>query len=64
LSETEGLLQFEVHDDGVGFDASQSAREGHLGLRLVQETVSDAGGHLDVASSPGQGTHVIGTLPL
>lgn len=64
LTEQDGMLQFEVHDDGVGYDATQAVAEGHLGLRLVQETVADSGGHLEVSSAPGQGTHVLGTLPL
>jgi two-component system NarL family sensor kinase len=64
LRQQDGWLMYEVEDDGVGFDENQAAREGHLGLRLVQETVADAGGELAVNSSPGAGTHVLGSLPL
>jgi signal transduction histidine kinase len=64
LSQSGGDIRFEVHDDGIGFRGAAEPPEGHLGLRLIQETVADSGGRLDVASSPGEGTHVIGTLPL
>jgi len=48
----------EVRDDGVGLggDGRGASRNGHLGLRLLGELVDDAGGRLDVASAPGDGT--------
>lgn len=64
LSQTGGDIRFEVHDDGVGFVAADGSPEGHLGLRLIQETVADSGGRLDIRSAPGEGAHVVGTLPL
>lgn len=57
-------LVFEVVDDGVGFDATDPGPQGHLGLRLIRDTVVDAGGTLTVESSPGAGTKVVGSLPL
>jgi signal transduction histidine kinase len=64
LSQASGFMRFEVHDDGVGFDADNAEREGHLGLRLVQETIADSGGRLNITSQPGAGSHIVGTLPL
>jgi signal transduction histidine kinase len=64
LRQAEGFLHLEVRDDGVGFDPDNATKEGHLGLRLVQETVADVGGRLDIRSSPGNGTVVDGALPL
>jgi signal transduction histidine kinase len=57
----------EVTDDGLGFDvdnASKKAQEGHLGLRGLADRVADAGGTLDVHSTPGQGTQVRVEVPL
>ena len=56
-------LRVEVIDDGVGFDSSQDPPEGHFGLRLLHETVADAGGRLTVSSQPGQGTRATAELP-
>jgi signal transduction histidine kinase len=64
LGQAGGFIHLEVRDDGVGFDPNNATKEGHLGLRLVQETVADAGGQLRIDSAPGQGTRVDGSLPL
>jgi two-component system, NarL family, sensor kinase len=47
-----------VRDDGVGFDPSAGAAEGHFGMRVLADLVADAGGRLDVRSAPGAGTTV------
>lgn len=57
-------LEFEVVDDGVGFDPTGGSPDGHLGLRLVREMASDAGGRLTIDSAPGQGTRVHAVIPL
>lgn len=46
-----------VADDGRGFDP-QAHREGHLGLRLVEDLVRSIGGRLTVLSAPDSGTSV------
>jgi signal transduction histidine kinase len=56
-------LYLEVVDDGVGFDSGSGGPEGHFGLRLIQETVVDAAGSMDVESSPGHGTTVRAEFP-
>ena len=56
-------LEFEVVDDGVGFDPTQGSPDGHLGLRLVQEMAADAGGLLTIESARGQGTRVHAVIP-
>lgn len=56
-----------VADNGCGFGDSQrrlSAGEGHLGLTLLEEVVSQADGELDLQSAPGTGTTVTVTLPI
>ncbi len=64
VGQADGFLHLVVRDDGVGFDPESTVEAGHYGLRLVQETVADAGGRLTVDSAPGHGTSVQGYLPL
>jgi two-component system NarL family sensor kinase len=47
-----------IRDDGRGFDMTQRAPEGHVGLRLLADLATQAGGTLDVRSSSGTGTTV------
>lgn len=56
-------LNIEVLDDGLGFDPSLYDVEGHFGLRLLQATVTEAGGCLTIESAVGKGTKVIAQLP-
>jgi signal transduction histidine kinase len=49
----------EVRDDGVGFSEDEGERarmNGHVGLELLGDLARDAGGTLDVSSTPGEGT--------
>lgn len=58
--------QLVVSDDGQGFDPAARARrgeQGHLGLTLLDEVVTQAGGTLAVDSEPGRGTTVRMELP-
>ncbi len=59
VTRPDGGIRLDVVDDGVGFDNSQPAEEGHLGLRGLRDLVRDAGGSLRVESTRGAGTHVI-----
>ena len=58
----DGWLRVRVSDDGRGFEPAAPAPEGHLGLRVLRDTVSDAGGHLDVSSTP-RGTVLEASMP-
>jgi signal transduction histidine kinase len=62
LRKEAGMLRFVVEDDGHGFDPS-TAKKG-AGLTNMADRLDAAGGSLDVASNPGGGTKVRGTLPL
>jgi signal transduction histidine kinase len=55
-----GWLELRVCDDGRGFDLAAGAApaDGHLGLDLMRRRAEDAGGTLDLSSSPGAGTTV------
>ena len=64
--DTDGV-SLRVADDGRGFDFAgleRYRREGHMGLRLLEQRVRDAGGGLEITTSPGHGTTVEMTLPI
>jgi signal transduction histidine kinase len=58
-----GGIRVEVGDDGVGFGPAPDAAEGGFGLAGIRGRVSEVGGQLEVASSPGTGTRVTVLLP-
>ncbi|GAA2150939.1 hypothetical protein GCM10009844_32490 [Nocardioides koreensis] len=51
-------LTLEVVDDGVGFDPTRVRDSEHFGLRGLRSLVAEAGGTLEVRSSPHEGTTV------
>lgn len=59
-------VTIEIADDGHGFDAEEalSADTRSLGLLGMQERVELIGGQFALASAPGQGTHLLLTVPL
>lgn len=59
-------IRLVVADDGTGFDCilAKSGRHHGYGLRLMAVAVQEAGGAVEISSSPGQGTSVTVTLPL
>jgi signal transduction histidine kinase len=61
LSASAGQARVEVTDDGVGFAPSTAPGFGLTGMR---DRVRDAGGSVDVASTPGQGTRVSVRVPV
>jgi two-component system NarL family sensor kinase len=66
LVDEAGELVLVVEDDGGGIPAgrlSESVREGHVGLPAQQHRIEAAGGRLEIASAPGQGTQVSIRLP-
>jgi signal transduction histidine kinase len=62
LEQRNGVVAFEVSDDGRGFDPD--AAERGSGLQGIADRVSALGGQLQVRSAPGAGTTVTGRLPL
>ena len=68
LHAEDGHCRLEVIDDGRGFDlASAQAhalRGGSLGLVGMSERVALAGGEIQVASTPGEGTRLSARFPL
>jgi signal transduction histidine kinase len=51
-----------VHDDGHGFDQDRPSPDGHLGLRIIRDTVQVAGGTFSITSRAGEGTSVVAAL--
>lgn len=59
VTRNNGWLELQVADDGDGFEAgSAPAGEGHMGIGLMRRRAEDAGGTLELDSSPGRGTSV------
>jgi two-component system NarL family sensor kinase len=54
--------EISISDNGKGFDKTQGSADGHLGLRILQDTIREAGGGLEVLSMPGAGTTVTARL--
>jgi signal transduction histidine kinase len=63
-----GNLRVEVGDDGVGFQVPKTEprhrKQGGFGLFSIRERLRPCGGHLEVQSAPGAGTHVTLAVPL
>jgi len=62
LSRTDGQLEFEVTDDGVGFDPT--VKRYGTGTQGMADRLAALGGELVVTSSPGSGTKVTGRIPI
>jgi len=59
LAATNGRLELDVTDDGVGFDpASAKVRGRRLGLTSMEERAQRIGGQLEIRSAAGEGTRV------
>ena len=61
LSASDGLLRFEVRDDGRGFDPASTSRGS--GLQNMSDRLEAVGGELQLTSAPGEGTALAGTIP-
>jgi signal transduction histidine kinase len=64
LKRSDGEITGCLKDDGVGFEVGSSINGHRLGLRGMRERIENAGGKLDIQSSPGKGTRISFTLPL
>ncbi|MEO6122231.1 MAG: histidine kinase, partial [Ilumatobacteraceae bacterium] len=62
-SDANGLLVFEISDDGVGFDPGPAGVRGHGFVNMI-DRVGTVKGRLTVVSAPGQGTSIRGEIPL
>ena len=55
------MLTFQVADDGRGFDTASVTRG--AGLNGVADRLDTVGGMITIASVPGAGTTITGTIP-
>jgi signal transduction histidine kinase len=68
LAAPDAMLCLRIRDNGVGFDPlwvslSQSARQGHLGLKHMRERVEGLNGTFSLHSQTGEGTEIRIRLP-
>ena len=62
LPATAGRLRFQVADDGVGFDVATTSYG--TGLQGMADRLDAIGGSLEIRSTPGSGTTIVGTIPV
>jgi signal transduction histidine kinase len=62
LREADGMVKFEIADDGVGFELSRT--RGSAGLQNMSDRIGALGGTLEIDSTPGSGTTIRGTAPI
>jgi signal transduction histidine kinase len=60
IGQDDGMLGFEVHDDGCGFDTSTASG---TGLQGMADRLAAIGGTFSITSEPGAGTTVAGRIP-
>jgi signal transduction histidine kinase len=61
VASTDGVLTFEVTDDGKGFDVAAAKRG--AGLTNMTDRMDALGGSIEMSSTPGRGTRIHGSLP-
>ena len=64
LAAEDGVVHFEVEDDGRGIAPEDLAKARSLGLKGMRERVAYLGGSIDVARAPRGGTRVRARVPL
>jgi len=57
-------VRIRIADDGVGFHPTLATAQRGLGLTSITERVRMLGGHLDIQSSPGNGTQLLVEVPV
>ncbi len=57
-------IEFELRDNGRGFDSAAPGPEGHYGMAMMRERAKVGGGTLAVSSSPEAGTTITARFPI
>lgn len=63
LQSLQDTIEFEITDNGKGFDPTENGTHHGLGLHLMQERVQELHGMLSLQTTPGQGTRITISLP-
>jgi signal transduction histidine kinase len=63
LAAEDGVVHFEVEDDGRGIAPEDLAKARSLGLKGMRERVAYLGGSIDVARAPRGGTRIRARVP-
>lgn len=63
MTEDDGRLHVVVVDAGRGFEVDQDAGNSHMGMRLMRQRAEGVGGHIEIASRPGEETRIEAVLP-
>lgn len=64
VSEDAESIEFELRDNGRGFDPKAPGPEGHYGMAMMRERATVGGGSFEVASAPGEGTTITARFPI
>lgn len=64
LAETDGSVDMEIRDNGVGFQTSTQLAQTHRGLRNMRLRTQHLGGVFDLDSEPGAGTTLRVRMPV
>jgi PAS domain S-box-containing protein len=64
FAEKQGFVEVAIEDRGCGFDRKDMRSGEHFGLAIMEERAREAGGRLEIATKPGQGTKVVIEIPL
>ncbi|WP_134424565.1 sensor histidine kinase [Cryobacterium cryoconiti] len=55
-------IELSIRDDGCGFDPEADPPDGHVGLRIIRDTILVTGGTLEIASRVGHGTRIVAAV--
>jgi signal transduction histidine kinase len=64
VSEDVESIEFELRDNGRGFDTTAPGPEGHYGMAMMRGRATVAGGTFEVTSLPSEGTTITARFPI
>ena len=63
LHQSNGIIEMEIVDDGVGFTPASLLDRGGMGLKSIRDRAEDIGGSVTINSQIGEGTSVKVSVP-
>ena len=64
LRQSNGSIELEIVDDGIGFRPESSTDNGGMGLKSMRERAENIGGSVTIRSGPGEGTSLKVSIPI